>query len=163
MAHKYLNKIGIDSENICLYNTEAVDFERGEKFKKQRKKHGFDERETWDMAFTSATWLYEHLKMFKKVSVVFLDGHKFNIPVLHDIPEDKLHEYIQQGCTFPVRYTTEEIEVRTQGEAIDLMLEYLEKYILSVDKFNTEIERKGFEALQCAFKIYAEVVGAMWW
>lgn len=165
MAHRYLNKLGIESDNDCIFNTERGRCKK--RFKKERKKYGFDTRETWSMDFTSATWLYEHLKVYKKVAgeIVDLTCHKFNIPVLHDIPKDNLDEDISKR-----RYTIEVMQEHTQDESIDIMIEYLEKFLLKdrsigdydFDKFN-ESERRAYESLQCAFKIYAEVICSMWW
>ena len=54
MGHKYLKELGI-SDDMCVPNTDYKDTEgRDERFKKQRKKFGFDERETWAMDFTLA-------------------------------------------------------------------------------------------------------------
>lgn len=163
MAHKYLNKIGVKSTDPCVFRTEERDAKRARRFKKERKKYGFDTRETWALGYTSATWLYEHLKVFKKCACINLDYHKFQIPVLYDIPEGELPDHIPEGHTRPTEYTTQVIEEHTQGEAIDYMTKYLKQYIRSETASDWDEEMKGFEALQCAFRIYAEVIGAMWW
>lgn len=162
MAHKYLNKIGIESDNPCVFNTENT--KNIKRYKKERKKYGFDTRETWSMDFTSATWLYEHLKVFKKANICDLEYHKFNIPVLYGLAKSEIDENDPYR-----RYTKEVIEEHTQGEAIDLMIRYLEQYLYeyfkksdtSANMFDEDIKRA--EYLQCAFKIYSEVICAMWW
>lgn len=166
MAHKYLNKIGVKSNNPCIFNTKEYNKKRNDKFKKQRKKYGFDERETWDLGYTSATWLYEHLKVFKKVNIVDLNYHKFNIPVLYEIQENEIN-----GNDINRKYTREEIEEHTQEEAIDFMIEYLKRCLAENNKNNQwntlrnafEEDKKLYEYLKGAFNIYAKVVGAMWW
>lgn len=165
MAHKYLNKLGIKSTEICIFNTEKD--KHNKRWKIERKKYGFDTRETYSMDYTSATWLYEHLKVYKKVNICDLSYHKFNIPVLHDIPESEIDK---KDVNY--RYTTEVIEERTQDEAIALIIDYLEQYLLKdkhygkgnydFEKFS-KIEKRAYEALKCAFKIYAEIIPAMWW
>ena len=71
---------------------------RQKEWKKQRKKYGFDERETWSLDFSFHLWLYERLKMYKKIAPIDMTYHKFMF-------KDK--EY-------------------NQGEMIDMMLDRLE-------------------------------------
>lgn len=164
MAHKYLNKLGIKSTDVCIFNTEYK--KHNKRYKKERKKYGFDTRETWNLDYTSATWLYEHLKLYKKLNICDLSYHKFNIPVLYDIPKNEIDINNPKQ-----RYTKEVIEEHTQEECIDLIIKCLETYLLS-DKllgkdYNFEEfyekELRACEALKCAFKIYAEIILAMWW
>lgn len=166
MAHKYLNKLGIKSTEACIFNTEYK--KHNKRYKKERKKYGFDTRETWSMDYTSATWLYEHLKVFKKNNVIDMDFGKYKIPVLYDIPENELND---DDDTVISRFTREVIEEHTQNEAIDLIIQYLENYLLS-DKYLSKdcdaeewskIQTRACESIKCAFKIYAEIILAMWW
>lgn len=174
MAHKYLNKLGIKSNVTCIFNTrdKELDDKKRKRWKKQRKNHEFDERETWELCYTSATWLYEHIKMFKNSTkdIINLSYHKFNIPVLYDIPNDKLDLSVCCENQIANKYTKEVMEEHTQGEAIDLIIKYIEQYLLDIDHFNDYdfleyhiSETKAKEALQCAFKIYAEIINTMWW
>ena len=160
MSHKYLNKLGIKSDSTAIFNTEEKDQDRDKRFKKQRKKYGFDERETWCLDYTFITWLYSHLRLYKKVSIVNLDYHKFEIPVLYELSPDEL-EY-DTGCKYPKKYYKEVIETHTQGEAINLMIYYFQFYLLN-DNSEIEPEFRAFEKAKCGIKIFAEVFGAMWW
>ena len=139
MPHKYLNKIGINSDDVCIFNTENINIDRcrRERFQKQRKKYGFDERETWALDYTLATWLYSHLKMYKKCAsrVVDLSYHKFDIPDWNE-PEKV-------------------IEVN-QKEAIDIAIKKLKNYL--VDEEGSEI--KDF---QYALRIIGIIGPALWW
>lgn len=74
--HYYLNKLGVEHPDQWCPNDH-----REKKWKKERKKYGFDSRETWSLDSTFFMWLYEHLKMFMKVAdgVVNLNFHKIEI------------------------------------------------------------------------------------
>ena len=167
MAHKYLNKIGIKSDNPCVFNSEDTKDRRIKLFKKQRKIYGFDERETWSMDFTLATWLYEHLKAYKHFTICDLEYHTFDIPVLCPLTQDELE--FEDGYNFPNRYTKEVVETHTQRESINYMIDYLAHYLVKDRNetfdpaYSMEAEIRGFEYYQCALKIYTAVCGAMWW
>lgn len=152
MAHKYLNKIGISSDEPCIFNTEhkyAIDC--GEKhnylikrLKRQRKKHSFDERETWSMDFTLASWIYEHFMMYKKIACVDLTLHKFNIYKWDNEKKEILNEKIEVN----------------QIEAINLVLNNIKFYLTNND---TEKEIEASDRFKYAFYIIAEIMPAMWW
>lgn len=72
MKHKYLEEIGFDP----LYETKHD--KRNKKWAKERKKYGFDSRETWNMDITFLAWLYEHLRMYQDVNIVDLTFNKFD-------------------------------------------------------------------------------------
>ena len=141
MAHKFLNKIGIKSTETCIFNTEEKDVSRNNRFKKQRKKYGFDERETWSMDYTLACWIYEHFMLYKEINCVDLTFYKFNIPKWNDEILD------------------EKIEV-TQEEAINLVLEHIEFFLINED-FDREEEADN--RFKYALIIMAEIMPAMWW
>lgn len=176
--HKYLNDLGVKSDEICIFNTENKDdnAERWQRFQEERKEHTFDSRETWSMDYTSATWVYEHLKMYKdlaglipeKHGVKMINLHRFSVPVLYEIPD--IGKRYSHG--FLEAYYKEVFETKTLEEAIDLILGYLEYYILNQDYYTKEyndlydeqIEAcKLGECLQCAFKIYAIILENLWW
>ena len=63
---KYLEELGVKEEaivNSSLFPIEE-DAERSKRFEAQREELCFDERETWDLRYTSACWLYQHIKFF---------------------------------------------------------------------------------------------------
>ena len=157
MSHKYLNKLGIESNNPCVFNTEDIDaVERNKIFQKQRKKFGFDDRETWDLDYTLATWLYCHLKRLKKVTNTDLEYHQFNIPILIELPVPIKHD-------FETKYYDEIIVKRTEEFAINTMIEYLKDFLLYNESVNFEDEMRGREKYTCALKILAVVVHSLWW
>ena len=168
LPHKYLNKLGIKSDEACVFNSEneirffSGEKGRGEVFAEERMKYGFDQRETWALSFTLATWLYEHLQVYKEIGgqVVDLDFHKFDIPVLYKIPNDCLE--MEEGLNVAKQYLYCETEKHTQLEAIDLMIKYLEKYLTGHSRSLAE-ELIELEYFQGALAIYAKVSPAMWW
>ena len=170
--HKYLNELGIKSDDVCIFNTEndEQDPERETAFFYERQLHSFDSREIWSLDYTSATWVYEHLKMYKDLAgqVVNLHHQQVSIPVLHEIPDIGKRYY--NG--FLEAYHKEVIEIRTLEEAIDLILSYLEYYLLNQDYYIKEYDSlykeqveacKLSESLTCAFKIYAIILEYLWW
>ena len=165
--HEYLNQIGIKSTETCIFNTAEIEMKNGKKtkrqkrFAKQREKYGFDERETWALDYTLATWLHSHLKMYLEVSIVNLEFHHFDIPVLEPIPEEE-REYHDINKTLPKQCTREVMKNVTQKEAINLMIEYLERYIKHGYDCDAN-ETLADESMKCAMKIWTEVLPTMWW
>ena len=50
----------------------AYDKRQG-KWKKERKKYGFDERQTWNLNTTMIELLYERVMMLKEINFVYFD------------------------------------------------------------------------------------------
>lgn len=166
---KYLKEIGIRKDDICVPMTrkKASSKKRQKKFKKQRKKYGFDSRETFYLSVTSAMWLYEHLQMYVDTAGVDLNFHELEIaPVIVD---EKIWEETEYGKLY--RYITiGKPQKMKQKEAIDLCSEYLKDYILS-DEMQlaepTPVRMAARESInnikgQQAFRIYAELFPFMW-
>ena len=110
------------------------------------------------------------MKLYKKIAgtIVDLNFHTFYIPVFYEIPENEL-EY--DGHNLPKKYLQTQIETRTQLEAINFIIQYLEFYLKydeyddteeDLDKINKN-EQMAYEYLQGAFRIYAEILPSMWW
>lgn len=74
--NKYLDKLGIDRKNYGLNFSSKKDKNKS-KWKKQIKKYGFDERETWNMDLIFIEWLYSHLCMYLEKSKIDMTHHKF--------------------------------------------------------------------------------------
>lgn len=168
--HYYLNKLGIKSDSPCIYNSTDIEDSRIVRFAKERSKHGFDSRETWSMNFTSACWVYEHLMMYKDIGgkVVDLNFHKFDIPVLYEIPDDEL--VCEGENKYPTHYLRSQTETKTELESINLIIQYLEYYLTYNDKeyynnidVSIKCEAMAYEYLQGGFRIYAEILPALWW
>lgn len=168
--HKYLEELGIKATDICIPNSENTEDSRMPRFLDQREKYGFDERETWSLDYTFACWLYEHLKMYLDVNCVDLEFYKFDIPVVYEIPDCELvydvstHE--ETGYSkYPQRYTKTITETHTQGDCINLCVEYLKKY-LTEDPDEEDLakgEMIRHEYCDTAVEIFRIILPAMWW
>ena len=167
--HKYLNDIGIRDDEICVPMTERKERTKSKrkKIKKQRKKYGYDSRETFCLSLTSAMWLYEHLQMYVDTAGVDLNFHELEIaPVIID---EKIWEEKEYGKLY--RYITiGEPQKMKQKKAIDLCSGYLKDYILSEEAQAAEptpVRMAARESInnikgQQAFRIYAELFPFMW-
>ena len=49
---------------------------RQQQWLEERKVHGFDNRETWDLRYTFICWLYPRLKMYNDVNIVDTTAYK---------------------------------------------------------------------------------------
>jgi hypothetical protein len=143
MSHKYLNKLGIKSTEYCIFNSEEKKDDRIKRFLKQRKKYGFDERETWSMDYTLACWVYSHFMWYKKHCIVDLKYHTFEIP--------KWNKKKKKVC----KHKTIKVN---QLEAINLVLENLKNYISKEDFCLEECNQ-----LEYALKIMSVIMPTMWW
>ena len=133
--NKYLDKLRIPIEEYGVNFTDQND-KRKEKWKKQRKKYGFDERETWSLDQTFVEWIYSHLMMYLEIGgkIINLEYHKF---------EFKDREY-------------------TQREAIEYICKACENFLLD-KSFDYEKERQITEDMKDAIRLFAEIFPAMWW
>lgn len=136
---------------------------------KYLEKYGFDERECWDLSYTSRVWLYSHLKLYLESagSVVNLghctDGNTilYNIPVLYRTDKKIFTEEKQ--------WYEERIEEHTLKESIEICINYLRDYLINAEviseKFEDSIRLDGesLEKVQCAIKIFAEIFPEIWW
>lgn len=177
MAHKYLNQLGIKSDAPCIFNpVRRLNFKEW----KQKRTHGFAMwQEIGSLDYTSATWLYEHIKLYREKAPEIIDFESdinpvFDIPVLHYIPESE-REYTNDLKIYPKAVMREVIEPHGQLEAIDYIIKYLEYYFTEPDYPSDDIpwggereksigisEAKQYECLTCAFKIYAIIISSMW-
>ena len=66
--NKYLEDIGLKPWEYGVNWTVDNEKKQFRKWKKQRKKYGFDDRETYSMFTIYAEWPYSHLRMYKKTA-----------------------------------------------------------------------------------------------
>ena len=155
--NKYLDDLNITIEK---YGTNFVpdNDSRYKTWNEEKSLYGFDARETWNLDELMIEWLYSHLMMYKERARIDMTYHKFDIPVLQTVPENKKDMY--------EKYYIERIENHTQGEAIDLCIEYLKYYLIIFNYVyvsDNEISDKCIEKARCALKILAEIFPALWW
>ena len=132
--HKYFDEIEGDKyehpARWCSPNDP-----RSSQWYEERRKYGFDSRETWSLNTVFYIWLYEHLMMYKEKAseIVDLTWHKF--------------EY--KG------------ETLTQIECIDRMIEGCKVYIQN--PYDFEVDKEKLEKVTEVAEIWAMVLPAMWW
>lgn len=132
--HKYFDEI--EGKEYRRHPSQLVDAKndnRSISWYNERRKYGFDSRETWSLDYTFYVWLYEHLMMYKEKAsgVVDLTYHKF--------------EY--KG------------ETLTQIECINRMIEGCKLYIQDSEPEDKEKQEK----IKSVAEIWALVLPAMWW
>lgn len=130
--HKYFEEIdGKKYEHPSKWG--AKNDNRSQKWYEERRKYGFDSRETWSLDTAFYIWLYEHLMMFKEkaTGVIDLTYHKF--------------EY--KG------------EILTQIECIDRMIEGCKLFIQDSDTLDKEKQDK----IKSVCELWTLVIPAMWW
>ena len=117
MISKYLKDIGVKEKD--LPENWFPNDKRQSKWDKERKKHGFDSRDTWSLDFTFALWIYPRLKMYDEINIIATTEEKY-------------------------KFKDEEI---TMQEGIDRMLEGFNIRIVK-DIYTDEDEHKVNEAFE---------------
>lgn len=144
-CHRFLNEIGVESSDPCVFNSTDDTDERMGRFIEERKEHSFDSRETWSLDYTLATWLYEHLMFYKEIAdeTTDLSFHRFDVPRV---------SFTNTGVM-----QTEIVEM-SEGEAIDLACSYLRKSIRE-----TSFASHSSEYTQAALRVVAQILPSLWW
>lgn len=123
---KFLEKIGV-TDTPDIWDGKR---EHRRRWKKQRKKYGFDERETWSLDYTFCLWLYERVKMYYKRASEYVDlefrndfkykGNTYNQKQLIKLLMKKLEKYLTADN--PIFETEVLIEI---GEIWAVLLPYM--------------------------------------
>lgn len=138
--NKYLDDLGLDIKEYggnYIYKEEA-DSDRRRLFEQQREDYGFDSRETWDLTYYFAEWLYSRLMMYKELAneIVNLEFYKFD-------------------------WKGKEI---TQIEAIDILIETSKGYLLMDElKMSDKEIVKTREDFYKSMELWGEILHYMWW
>lgn len=133
IVSKYLIDIGITGEDMpCNWHIDTE--ERNEYFRKQRDKHGFDERDTWSLKCTLALFLYPRLKMYDEVTddIINKSFYKFSL-------RDKVYSF---------------------QECINMVLEGLRLFLIKDDFDMTENE---IEKVKDAMEVLGKIWLYLWW
>ena len=126
--NKYLDDLGIPFYEYGVnWTLEETSKRNRKKWNKQRKKYGFDDRETYNMFIIFAEWLYSHQMMYRKKASEIID----------------------------LTYHTVEFEgeTYTQIEAIDKTIEWTGHFLLNCN--DPDKEDEAMEKLQKSFSIKA--------
>ncbi len=154
-------------DKVLLFNTkEEFDKDRKELFKNQRKKYGFDERETWALNYTSILWIYCHLKRFRDWgSMVAMDDENAHQYTLKIIKKDKNNNYmyditVDEDGYNKIKFKKEKITL-PYGKIIDLICEYFEYFINYADDFDHEYLAHCLAGE--GMKLYGKILPSLWW
>lgn len=135
MNRYYLDKLGVhDRWDKWIY-----DKKEEEKLKKNKRKYGFDDRETYNLDTTFYQWLYERLVRYKELASKIID-----------FKSDYSHRWDYKGKSL------------NQIELIDKAIALLEEYFTTDGKTLKEdlaLMNKALEAAQ----IFVMILPAMWW
>lgn len=155
-------------DKILLFNTRKKDDTgRKELFKEQRKKYGFDERETWCLSYTSILWLYCHLKRFRDWGSVIemedIDEISHDNYIIKIVKKDENGNYIYKEEIDENNYIKLEKEkVKLPfGEIIDIICEYLEYFINYAD--DDEKSKIAYSLVKEAMKLYGLIIHSLHW
>lgn len=131
MRNKYLDELGIKPEE---YGTNFVDDNdpRASLWEEERKKYGFDSRETWSLDKMFLEWLYSHLKMYQEYRKRKAEAPEILIPAIN-----KSQPY-------------------TREEWIDMILHALRLYL--VCPFCSLDEEYTYIIAQDAVRVWAEIM-----
>lgn len=140
MKHKYLQELYPDGKLPFPYGEEDY--------------HDFDERDTFNMDYTLAAWLYECLRYFQeRVSkIINLDFHKFYIDN-ETLTQSQCIERMIEDCK------TILLMEEFTDEEYDEMLNDSEKLMSKYQKR----EKQADAAKDDLFKVLSNVHWAMWW
>ena len=151
--NKYINKYNkklVSVRNItkldngcCMPNTLDTKCKGKKRLLKQRKKYRFDERETWNMDYTSLVWLYEHIKMFLDIGGKIVD---LDYPLLD---EDK-REFSEK----------ENLDFNSKREVLEYICHLIEQWDRLCDD---TVTIDCWEPAQQAIRLYAMILPGMWW
>ena len=132
---KYLEDLGLKPFEYGINWTIDNKKKDLKRWKKQREKYGFDEREAYEVYSIFAEWLYCHLKMYcKKVSkAIDLDYQTVEF----------------EGNTY------------TENEAIGRILKWTEYFLKNHD--DLEKRDKSLKKLQKASRLWSELILYAWW
>lgn len=130
----YLDELGIPIKDYGTNFCDKTD-ERWKCWKKEQKKYGFDNRETWNIDRLFVEWLYSHFKMYKEAcgGTINFEYHKF-------------------------KYRGKDI---TQKKAINIILDACKKYLLSHDYVGDGKDMTIYSPE--IMTLLGELLPAMWW
>ena len=132
--NKYLDDLGLDIKNYGTNFVDELKDDRKEKWKEQRKKYGFDEREIWNLDTIFVEWLYSHLMMYKEKAsqIIDLSYHK-------------------------VEWENKEI---TSEDAIDKIINIAKEVLIAENYDKREVKYNTF----CKYmELYAKILPSLWY
>lgn len=137
-----------DFNNVHCLPNEKFDVKTRKRWKKQRKKYGFCDTETYSLDYTAAVWFYEHINMLLDIG-----GKTVNYNWERPMSQE------ERQCLLNLGYSPE--FYKTDRDVFELILSLLESY----DSANCELDEQNESTyyLTKAFKIIAVFLPRMWW
>lgn len=111
--NKFLSDLGIPIERYGTNFTSKKD-KRKKKWKKERKKYGFDSRETWNLQTITVEWIYSRLKMYDKVNCVDTTYHKFIWNEKEITLQDAINLIIESAKEYLLVEVTDDLQESSQ-------------------------------------------------
>ncbi len=65
--YHYEKELGLNERMFFWEEDQMLDDDRQDFWKEQKEKYGFDERETWNLYFRIALFIYPRLKMYSEI------------------------------------------------------------------------------------------------
>lgn len=131
---KYLNDIGVKDKDLP-WNWNKGD-QRSDEWKQERKKYGFDERDTWSLDYTLVCLVYERLKMYREIAAVEMD---------------------KPGLSHSYKFEGKEVVL---GDAVDRILEGFRVRIL---RDIIEISAEEDKEYRKCWQLLGIISGSLWW
>ena len=136
----------------CLPNMDysKLNDSRKDHWKKQRKKYGFAEPETWALDYTASVWLYSHIKMMLDIG-----GKVVNFE--WDWWDDKFRAKLKAvGVDTNKCHNDKDV-----FEYICELIEQSDK--LDHEKVDLDAEDQALKLRQKAFRIFVIMMPRAWW
>ncbi len=144
MKNKYIKDLGVGKE--CFLPFIGYKYAKGHskrKFRKQIRKYGFADVETWNLDSTASIWLYSHIKMMLEEGGKIVDYYAPNY-----LSKEEDEALAKLGVPEPLR--------KTDGTIFDFMCSLLEQSFTVDDTEAIKLE-------STAFHIFAIMLPRAWW
>ena len=172
--HYYLDQLGLKPEDYDL-SSYCKDPDRSKKdrkrLKKKHEKYGFWDSDTWNLDFTTALWVYEHLMSYRDTVSEIIDmSDKVSIHLIHprtDAAESELRDAVINRGKKDVKKIIFKSETRRMSvyDAIGAITDDFARYLTNNDTYKDAL-LKDFENtayLQNAMHNYTDLLPGLWW
>lgn len=143
MGRKYLEGIGVTPTNQITDNS---DDEREERWAKDTKVFGFDDRDTWNLDSTMLELLYERVRMYVEVS---------------EIVNHEATTLIVDGVKRPLSWVIDEI-LRLSKEALTFDQTIPDEGFETLEEYE-QAERRLLDTQKKVWSLWAQSFYCFWW
>ena len=121
---KYLDDLGLKIEN---YGTNFISDNdpRKKVWKKERKKYGFDSRETWNLDRIFIEWIYTRVKYYKEHNCIDMSFYKFKYKDSMITKDEVIDKILELAKEILLDINNSELFVKNSEEICDLWKEVL--------------------------------------